>query len=174
MKQNTLQPYTSGMVVGMTHIPAATIRRYVRDFKPYLSEEATKPHRGRRYTPQDIQTLLTIRHLYQERKSKAEIESALKGEWTPPALPRYDIEDATAIVAEARQYFLEARQNSRNAQSLVHKAKASTSYLYKRFDEVVEQLNNHVTSLRSEVAMLQSEVKELKEAQQTQKRGLFG
>lgn len=45
-----METYSSGNVVGMTGIPACTIRRYIRDFRPYFSESAQQPHRGRRYS----------------------------------------------------------------------------------------------------------------------------
>ena len=62
-----MESYSSGIVVGMTNIPACTIQRYIRDFGSFFSETAKQPHRGRRYSTVDIRTLQMIRYLYYER-----------------------------------------------------------------------------------------------------------
>jgi DNA-binding transcriptional MerR regulator len=148
--------FSSGVVVGMTHIPADTIRRYVRDFRPYFSESARQPNRGRRYTSQDVQSLLTIRHLYHERKPKPQIEAALTGNWTPPALPRYDIEDATAIVAQAREHMEETTKQARKVERMTQSIVSDRSYLFKQ-----------IRQLQDEIKRLQEEIKTCKQPEKS-------
>lgn len=136
-----METYSSGNVVGMTGISACTIRRYIRDFRQFFSESAQQPHRGRRYTADDQRKLLSIRHLYSERKSRDKIMSALEGKWTPPSMPRYDIEDTTKIIACAHEMLRETKKYSDKAEAQVHRATYATSYLYKTIDRLEKRIS---------------------------------
>ena len=70
-----METYSSDNVVGMTGIPACTIRRYIRDFRSFFSESAQQPNRGRRYTSDDMRKIQSIRHLYSERQSNEKIRA---------------------------------------------------------------------------------------------------
>ena len=142
-----METYTSGIVVGMTNIPACTIQRYIRDFGSYFSDTARQKHRGRRYLPSDVRTLLMIRHLYNERTPKKEIVAALSGKWTPPALPRYDIDDATKIIAGAKEILWETRKYAQRADAQVSRATYATSYLY----TVLERFEKRITKLEDDI-----------------------
>jgi len=146
-----METYSSGMVVGMTGIPACTIRRYIRDFRSFFSLSAQQPNRGRRYTSDDIRMLLSIRHLYAERKSKDKIIAALEGKWTPPAMPRYDIEDATKIIAGAKEILRETKKFSDKAEVQVQRATYATSYLYKslrNLEDRLEKIEDELSHLK--------------------------
>lgn len=146
-----MDSYTSGIVVGMTNIPACTIQRYVRDFGSFFSETAQQKHRGRRYLPDDVRTILMIRHLYNERTPKQKIIAALSGEWSPPAMPRYDIDDASKIIAGARDILLETKKYSKRADAQVSRATYATSYLYeihKRLEKRISKIEDDIKHLK--------------------------
>jgi len=146
-----MDSYTSGIVVGMTNIPACTIQRYIRDFGSFFSETARQQHRGRRYLSSDVRTLLMIRHLYNERTPKQKIIAALSGEWSPPAMPRYDIDDATKIIAGAKEILRETKKYSQRADVQVSRATIATSHLYtvlERFEKRIAKLEDDIKHIK--------------------------
>ncbi len=121
---NTAKTFTPGVVVGMTRIPDTTLRRYIRDYRPFFSELASYPHRGRRYTPQDVQTVLLIRRLYQDGYNRDAIIDALQGGWIPPGLPSTDTEAASLIYAQAVELLTAANRQARRAETLASHAES--------------------------------------------------
>jgi DNA-binding transcriptional MerR regulator len=62
----------------MLSIPDSTLRRYVRMYGNYLSHDALKKSKNRRFTDSDILTLKRVRELTQGKKTPPEIETALQ------------------------------------------------------------------------------------------------
>ena len=126
---NTAPTFPSGVVAGMTRIPAVTMKRYIRTFRPFFSARVAQRQRGRRFTPQDVAKLLLIRRLYQDGKSRDEITQALQGEWIPPGIPSTDTETATLIYAQAHELLKEAQREARRAAFLANQADSMRSHM---------------------------------------------
>lgn len=149
-----METYSSGNVVGMTGIHASTIRRYIRDFRSFFSESAQQPNRGRRYSADDIQIMLLIRHLYTEKQPKEKIISALLGEWSPPGLARYDIEDATKLVAGAKEMMRKASSQLYSAELNVSRAKRITKKFADKisgFEKDISEMNDKIDEINKVV-----------------------
>ena len=101
--------YTTGQAVGMTSIPVKTIQRYIRLFPEGFSTSARQPDRGRRYTADDIKTLLLIRHLYSQRESPDRIHQAIAGEWEPEQTALHDLSDMMTIASAVRKDMTEIK-----------------------------------------------------------------
>lgn len=141
--------YSTGFVSGLTGIPITTMQRYVRDYRPHFSDHARKPNRGRRFTSQDIHTLTTIRHLYQDKCKKDYIESVLSGEQSPPAVPRYDLDnviECVAIVEQSVKQALATAQRIRFADNDRH---------------LIYQLRREINELKGEVRYIRKRMQDL-------------
>lgn len=167
--------FSTGRTSGITAIPPQTLRRYVQDFKEFFSESAQKPTKGRRFTSQDINNLLLIRHLYFERTSPDRIRAALRGEWAPAAAPQYNNQDALLIVEAAQKrmeatkgYVKEAKQAAYQANNVVDAAR----HILERFREVIEggspDYQARINALERRITTLETTLN-----QQRSKRGLF-
>ena len=155
--------FTTGQAAGATRLSAETIRRYVDQFNEYFSEKARIHVRGRRFTPADIKTLLTIRHLHYDRHPDDQIRQALAGEWTPPYQPAYDLEDVCRLVSHAENLLQEAikldkktRHELLIADGTITAAGHELRLIRKHFGEnlslaaEVERLRNRILSLASD------------------------
>lgn len=96
--------YNTSQVSGMTGIPIRTIQAYVKDFREYFSELARQRAKGRRFTDQDIQNLLTIKRARNQRMADEEIKDILSGKKSMPLASKYndqDIKDMAVNAAES-------------------------------------------------------------------------
>lgn len=177
--------WTTGQTSGLTHIPPQTLRRYVHLYREFFSETAQRPSKGRRFTQQDINNLLMIRHLYNANHGLEKIQAALKGEWVPPAKPQYDNLDALTLVENARQqmtnagdYARQARANAQQAQNVVNAA----SHMLDQFRDVIAARVDHrqqIPVILEKLEQLEKRIEKLEEKklyQDANKRrgGLFG
>jgi len=94
--------YTTGQAAGMTGIPVKTMQRYIRLYPEGFSTSARQPDRGRRYTADDIKTLLLIRHLYSQREKPDQIRQAITADGTPE-MDLQNLSDMMSIASAARQ-----------------------------------------------------------------------
>lgn len=179
----TVTTYTTGQTSGITHIPGKTLQRYVRDFREFFSASAQKQTKGRRFTAQDIETILLIRRLYFERTKPERIRAALRGEWIPPAKPVYDALDALQLVEIARQDKQLSQEYSRQAKASANDARwtvQSAEITLDRFRKVIEQrdyFRDQVPVLMKHFEEMDERVKKLEERlkySEQQKSGLFG
>lgn len=107
--------YTTSQISGLTRLPIKTIQRYIKNFPDAFSEMARKPRKGRRYTTQDADNLLTIRRMSQNHAKEYQIDLALKGALESPALPMVETENLLHIAEGARQAMIEAENSARRA-----------------------------------------------------------
>ena len=174
-----LEAWTTGQTSGITHIPPQTLRRYVKDFQSYFSETARQPNKGRRFTRQDIDNLLLIRHLYNDNCSSEKITAALAGEWTPEAKPQYDNQDALTLFANVQEHASEIKALKREFERLV----SASEHTFHRFNKVIEShtelkhqapfMAQQIASLEKQLADLQRQVTALQEEKRKGFR-LFG
>ncbi len=69
--------FTPGQLSDMLEIPPSTLRRYVTQFAAYLSDQAQR-QRGRRFTPEDVDTLGRARELLTQGRSPEEVGPLLQ------------------------------------------------------------------------------------------------
>lgn len=176
--------WTTGQTSGLTQIPPQTLRRYVHDYRQFFSESAQRPTKGRRFTQQDIDYLLLIRHLYNNNFGPEKIESALKGEWVPPAKPQYNNLDALTLVENARQqmasagdYARQARANAQSAQNVVNAA----SHMLNQFRDVISarvDQKQQVPVILERLEQLEKRVEQLEQKktfeEANKRKGFFG
>lgn len=137
--------YTTGQVSGMTRIPVPTMRAYVARYREFFSPQAQIPNRGRRFSPEDVEKLLLIRHLSQERRSQEEIRQAL-AQGDRPDLEAFRLQDAALVYEQVKRLAAQAEDAARRAdraayqnEYLHHRLKA-LEHTLKRLDEQVENL----------------------------------
>lgn len=148
--------YTTGEVVGMTRIPLKTIQRYIKLFPDGFSKTACQSSRGRRYTAQDVRTLLLIRHLFGQKHRSEKIRQAITGEWTPEDVPWFDIENMMTIAQYARREFAEAGKSAHRAKRFAELSQREVGYLYLRISQLenaIKKLNNRLLRLEAKRAL---------------------
>ena len=129
--------FTRSEVIAMTRLSGAAINRYVREFRPYFTPRARQPKSGRRYTPQDVQKLLIIRHLKAERKGRANIEAALQDDLLPLYIARYEIDDVTVLIANAREYMQDVKAQA----AYIRRIYSESHGMARRVDRLERQIN---------------------------------
>ena len=168
--------FSVGRTSGITAIPYQTLWRYVKEFKEYFSVSAQKST-GKRFTPQDIDKLLLIRHLHYERVDPDRIKAALRGEWVPVAKPQYNTQDALQIVQAAQERFEaigEHVKQARQAASEARRIVATADQVLKRFSWVMEN-REQMANYQEQIKALEARLAAMEKATgQQKKRGLFG
>jgi DNA-binding transcriptional MerR regulator len=89
---------TTGQVSGATWLHTSTLYRYADEFKQFLSQSATKPGRGRRWTKDDLDVILAIRALHHSRAGYDTIFEALESGWRPPSGSADDRADLARMI----------------------------------------------------------------------------
>jgi DNA-binding transcriptional MerR regulator len=176
--------WTTGQTSGLTQIPPQTMRRYVQDYREFFSESAQRPTKGRRFTQQDINNLLMIRHLYNSNYSPERIKAALKGEWVPPAKPQYDSMDALTLVETARQQMESAADYAQQARYSAQRSKSAVDgaeHTLRQFREVISarvDQKQHVPAILERLDQLEERIHQLEQRlssqDQNRKKSLFG
>jgi DNA-binding transcriptional MerR regulator len=146
------KPLTTGQVSGLLGIPSCTLQRYVREFRKHFSESARITNRGRRWTADDIDTLMIIRKMHQSQEGLQAIDQALENCHSSPAAedPRPEVMDSFTLLATAAAVLEEVRAERAKVQALVLDAKWSSSQ-YKNFEGWV---GRNIVTLRQEINKL--------------------
>lgn len=95
--------YPTREVKGMTGIPLRTIQSYVKDFRECFSELARQRAKGRRFTDQDVQHLLTIKRARNQRMTDEEIKEILSGKKHMPMASQYNDQDIKTMAINAAE-----------------------------------------------------------------------
>ncbi len=165
--------FTTGETSGLTRIPYATLNRYVSEYREFFSQAATLPKRGRRFTHADIEKIVLIRRLNNERRTRENILAALRGEWEPPYKSAFDLEEALKIADQIRE-------QTAHAVKLFERANAINNQVMRRqenMNHLVNKINQRDTQtqkLFEEILELKQEIAALKKANKGQSTGWFG
>lgn len=173
--------YSTGQASGITRIPIRTMQAYVKDFREFFSEDASKPAKGRRFTDADIDKLQTVQRLRAERVPDEEIRKVLTGEKPLKLAHQFTENEVKEFAARALEYFENADDALQRAYQLVKEAKGKITQL----EQEREQLRADYRALRDRVDRVQEwqrfvmkEVPELNphdlEAQEKPRKGLLG
>lgn len=92
------KPLPTGQVLGVLGLKYRTLYNYLRDFGEYFSEGARSPKKGKRWSPEDMTVIQTIRHLHSERRSQEEIKKALAEGYKTPLAGGYSPEDVNRLI----------------------------------------------------------------------------
>lgn len=139
--------FTTGQASGFTHIKPQTMRRYIKDFGEFFSDGARIPKCGRRFTPQDMNRLRLIRHMFFERHKAEMVRTALLGKFENPNLETYDLEDVSRLVKESWEDIKAVSQAAKNAKTISIRAEESLMYqtktllgLWERIKKIEEKM----------------------------------
>ncbi len=132
--------YTTGEIVGKTNLTAQMAQGFVKSFPFAFGEAARKNQRGRRWTGQDVKNLLLIRYLKSKRESRERIAQALRGEWTPEALPWIEIEEALQIANSVTSLAAQAQKAAKDARASFQYWNTRLVNDEKRMDELESEL----------------------------------
>ena len=117
------QYFTTSEIIKITSLKLSTVQRYIRAFKDFFSPGARLPDRRRRFTSQDIKTLLLIKYLYSIRESKSEITKSLRGEKVVPSVSWIEITHALEIAMTAEKAKKDCEDIYRKMKADLHRQK---------------------------------------------------
>lgn len=95
-KQRSALP--TGQVLVVCGLKYRTLYNYLRDFGEFFSDSSRITKKGKRWTPNDLAVIQTIRHLHSERQSQAEIKQALTEGYITPMQGGYGPEDINRLI----------------------------------------------------------------------------
>lgn len=117
------QYFTTSEIIKITSLKLSTVQRYIRTFMDFFSSGARLPDRRRRFTSQDIKTLLLIKYLYSIRESKSEITKSLRGEKVVPSVSWIEITHALEIAMTAEKAKKDCEDIYRKMKADLHRQK---------------------------------------------------
>lgn len=172
------KPLSSGQVSGLLGLNPQTVRNYIRQFNEFFSDPARISSPGRRFSREDINRLLLIRHLYHDGKKADEIRAALHGDWTPPEVDHYNNMDALALLEAARKESEQAKQHNNQARQWARQAQStveSAEHILHRFKKVIER-KQETDQLLDRLEALETRLKTLEEGltEKQPRRGFLG
>ena len=144
--------FTRSEVIAMTRLSGAKIARYVRQYRHHFTPRAGQPKRGRRYTPQDVQKLLLIRHLKAERKDREVIEAALQDDLLPLYVARYEIDDVTLLIAKAREYMQDVKAQAAYIRRVRDESRWMVNKV-RRLEDAINRLTRQVQEIDNRLAL---------------------
>jgi hypothetical protein len=154
---------TSGQASGLTQVSYMRLYHYVRDFPEYFSEGAKKHTRGRRWTPADIEIVLTIKALYINRLGKEVITQKLAEGWRLPS-EGYLTREAIDSLYEATMTLYDMAENIMTAaKKLNYEVAIST--------KPIKEDHDRITQLNYRVEQVETQIYEI--FKKTRRRGLF-
>lgn len=163
MDENAL--YKTAVVVAISEIPPMSVYHYTRDFPEFFSPTASQHKRGRRWTDQDVNMLMSIQSLYHDRKGKEKIRAAIAAGWRIGNQP-IDSQEAAEVINKlleiANQFRSEAEQFRNQAQIYMNKL---NSYMQETAKD-----HGDLVNMKKALANQAEEINRLI----TRKRGLFG
>jgi hypothetical protein len=147
------------------------IHRYVKLYSKFFSPDASKPVRGRRWSLDDIELLLSIKALYHDRTGEAGITELLAGGWRLTKNPLANQDKSRELLADlldvAELYQAQAKQTDREAQELIRDYKA----LKTRFDKI-EQSQERLAAEYERARLEWVTAQNLKQKQDRRRRAL--
>ena len=150
---------STGEASGITNTPATTIRRYIRDFRSFFSEQATRPTPGRRYTENDIKIILLVRHLYFQRYSRSQIDQVLSGELGLPGAESYQVEDLAQLLEKTLAEVEKAKDIYRRiklSRNNVETTRSEIDSYFERYRKQLQQFSNELTKLQNDVSFVKA------------------
>lgn len=142
-----MNTYNTGYVSGMTGLTRSTIQRYIKKYRDCFSAEASKPSTGRRFTDQDINTLLTIKQMTQAREDPQTIRAALKADAPTATLSALDRENMIQIAHAAREAMLETQRLAEQVQTqylIISRTMSDQKIRNKKIEEVITEQNQRI------------------------------
>lgn len=128
---------TTGQASGVTRVSRTCLYRYVRDFSDFFSPGASQHKRGRRWTLNDIELILTIRFLKHEHRGNKLIGESLASGWRSYSDPGYYRQDRGRIIDSVKQIIYGANRNIKEAEEFVEDAKWHRVVTLEDHNEVV-------------------------------------
>ena len=141
---------TTGQVSGLLNIKVQALQRYVREYRVYFSDLAARSDRGRRWTKEDIQAVVTIRGMKQKHKSHEEITAALAD---PGRVVVPDPVDVFSMMAFCQEILRQADEKLQKAEKLVQRIEAER-YSYGQLKTMYSYLLYHFEVVRNELIRL--------------------
>jgi DNA-binding transcriptional MerR regulator len=157
---------TSGQVLGITGINPMTLYRYVKMYSEFFSPNAQKHTRGRRWTSQDVEIILSIKALHHDRIGAANIKELLAEGWRLPKDSFFGDEALESILEAVAVYADGAEQANKNAKTLTSQLSA--------YQKVIREDHERVIQMRRELSDLEQQFDELFREVKTKRYSLFG
>lgn len=157
---------TTGQVAGLTQVAPMRLYHYVKDFPEFFSEGAKIHKRGRRWTPEDIEIVLSIKALYHDRTGKENIRQLIAQGWRMESSSFFGREALETLLEAAQVYEYNAKQVNKSAQALTVETQAML--------RTARQDHESVANLRKQFADLQLEFYNLQREVRTKRYSIFG
>ena len=157
---------TSGQVTGLTQVTPQRIYHYVKDFPEFFTEGAKVHHRGRRWTTEDVEIILSIQALYHDRTGRENIRQLIGQGWRMKKEFVFGRESLSNILEVAQIYSDSAHQLKITSDQLTAAVEADL--------KIFNQEHETLAKLRSQFADLQREFYDLKQEVKTKRYSLFG
>jgi hypothetical protein len=157
MDENTL--YKTAVAVAVTEISPISIYHYTRDFPEFFTAAASQHKRGRRWSEEDITTLLSIQSLYHERKGREKIREALAAGWRINNQP-LESQEAAEVISKllqvSNQFRTEAKEFRYQAQLYMNRLNSYMLRMEKDHTDL-ENMKKALIGQAKEIAFLRSE-----------------
>jgi hypothetical protein len=157
---------TSGQVAGRTETNPMRLYHYVKDFPEYFSESARKHTRGRRWTPADVEIVLSIKSLYHGRMGKENIKQLLSQGWRMESDSFYGREALDTLLEAAQVYESNATEMIKKTQTLNFQAETML--------KTIRQDHEALVAMRKQFSELQLDFYNLQKEVRTKRYSLFG
>jgi hypothetical protein len=157
---------TSGQVAGLTQISPMRLYHYVRDFPEFFSEGAKIHKRGRRWSPEDIELVLSIKSLYHDRTGKENIRQLIAQGWRMEKSSFYGREALNALLETAEVYYANAAEVNKTAKALTWETQAMLKTARHDHEAVIK--------MRAELSELEAKFYNLLQEVRTKRYSLFG
>ena len=130
---------STGFVSGLTGLKVQTIQRYVRKYPEGFSDAARQQKQGRRFSGQDIKALLLIHHMLRNRQKKM-LPAALRGEWSPPDSPLFDVQDFM-------QGYQAMREQNARAEHILQETAWKLEVFQRQYSGLIADIKRHAAAL---------------------------
>jgi hypothetical protein len=139
---------------------------YVRDFPEFFTEGAKIHKRGRRWTPEDIRVVLSIKALFHDRAGRENIRELLAQGWRIENSAIFGQEALSTLLEAAQLYEVNAAEVNKTAKALTRETSAMLS-TRKADHEAVIAMRQEFHELYQAFCQLQAEVR-------TKRYSIFG
>jgi hypothetical protein len=156
----------TGQAAGLTQVSPMRLYHYVKDFPEFFSEGAKVHKRGRRWTNDDIEIILSIKALYHTRTGKENIRSLIAQGWRMEADSFFGREALDTLLEAAQVYEYNASQVNKTARALTMETQTML--------KTARQDHEAVVAMRRELTDLQLNFNDLLREVRTKRYSIFG
>ena len=155
--------YPTAYVAGATKIPIRTIQDYVQAYRKHFSNQAGQAKKGRRFLPSDVNKLLIIKRLRNERFPDDEIEKYLSGELELPFKLAHEFSDEQAMdmVKNSLEIFSRVTDMLEKSDEQINDMRR----LYKLATDQLEQTRRENQALKNQFNNIQDTLRKFREWQ---------